>query len=95
MRCRRREGPWGSHQLLARALKWVTSVASTVEGEGGALLEELVEDVFAEVEECRMEVRAGLRIGDGVASRGDRFVRRYAARRAVDGFVGRIMGVVV
>ncbi len=31
MRCRRREGPWGSHQLDARALKCDTSVESTVE----------------------------------------------------------------
>lgn len=31
MRWRRREGPWGSHQLDARALKCKTSVGSTVE----------------------------------------------------------------
>jgi hypothetical protein len=30
MRWRRREGPWGSHQLEARALKCDTSVGSTV-----------------------------------------------------------------
>lgn len=30
MRWRRREGPWGSHQLEARALKCETSVGSTV-----------------------------------------------------------------
>ena len=29
MRCKRREGPCGSHQLEARALKWETSVGST------------------------------------------------------------------
>jgi hypothetical protein len=33
MRWRRRDGPWGSHQLLARALKWETSVGSTEEVE--------------------------------------------------------------
>lgn len=31
MRCRGREGPWGSHQDEASALKWETSVGSTVE----------------------------------------------------------------
>jgi hypothetical protein len=30
MRCRRREGPWGSHQLDASPLKCDTSVGSTV-----------------------------------------------------------------
>jgi hypothetical protein len=35
MRCRRRDGPWGSHHDEARALKCDTSVGSTVEfGEG-------------------------------------------------------------
>ena len=34
MRCRRREGPWGSHQLEARREKWTTSVCETEEGEG-------------------------------------------------------------
>lgn len=29
-----REGPWGSHQVDARALKWLTSVWSTVEWDG-------------------------------------------------------------
>lgn len=40
MRWRRREGPWGSHQLEARALKCVTSVGST-EDLGGAEAEAL------------------------------------------------------
>jgi hypothetical protein len=31
MRWRRREGPWGSHHDDASALKWDTSVGSTVE----------------------------------------------------------------
>lgn len=39
MRCKSREGPWGSHQLLARALKWVTSAGSTEEFGGGEELE--------------------------------------------------------
>ena len=34
MRWRSREGPWGSHQLDARALKCETSVGSTVPVEG-------------------------------------------------------------
>lgn len=35
MRCRRREGPWGSHQEDARELKWDISVGSIeVFGEG-------------------------------------------------------------
>ena len=34
MRCSRRELPWGSHHDEARALKWDTSVGSTVEAEG-------------------------------------------------------------
>jgi len=33
MRWSNREGPWGSHQLLASALKWDTSVGSTEEVE--------------------------------------------------------------
>lgn len=33
MRCRRREGPWGSHQVEARALKCETSMGLTEEGE--------------------------------------------------------------
>lgn len=42
MRCRRRDGPWGSHQLEASALKWDTSVGST-EDLGVSWLEEVVE----------------------------------------------------
>lgn len=34
MRWRSREEPWGSHHEEARALKWDTSVGSTVEAEG-------------------------------------------------------------
>ena len=35
MRCRRREGPCGSHQVEARAEKWESSVEETEEGCGG------------------------------------------------------------
>jgi hypothetical protein len=35
MRCRRREGPWGSHHDEASALKWLISFASMVEAGGG------------------------------------------------------------
>ena len=35
MRCRRREGPCGSHQVEARAEKWESSVDETEEGCGG------------------------------------------------------------
>lgn len=42
MRWRRREGPTGSHQLEARALKWETSVGSTVDF-GDVFVEEEVE----------------------------------------------------
>lgn len=52
MRWRRRDGPCGSHQLDARALKWETSVGSTEE----ALLEV---DESARVE-CSREEVAGL-----------------------------------
>jgi hypothetical protein len=45
MRWRRREGPWGSHQLDASALKCVTSVGSTVELEVGLWCFEGVEDM--------------------------------------------------
>lgn len=39
MRCRRREGPWGSHHVEARREKWVSSVGSTevVDGPLGAV----------------------------------------------------------
>ena len=50
MRWRRREGPWGSHQLDARALKCDTSVGSTVELVGlccRALVNEKVRAVVA------------------------------------------------
>jgi hypothetical protein len=47
MRCRSREGPWGSHQLEASALKCDTSVGSTVpvcvEAEGLWRVEGVVE----------------------------------------------------
>ena len=35
MRCRRREDPWGSHHVEARALKCDTSVGLTEEVEAG------------------------------------------------------------
>lgn len=60
MRWRRREGPWGSHQLLARALKWETSVGSTEECGG-------VEEDSGAVEEAE-ERRTGI-VGDIGVSR--------------------------
>jgi hypothetical protein len=45
MRWRSREGPWGSHQLLASALKCATSVGSTDEFGGmGEVLEDCEAD---------------------------------------------------
>lgn len=39
MRWRRRDGPWGSHQVDARALKCETSVGSTDDFGGGWVVE--------------------------------------------------------
>jgi hypothetical protein len=54
MRCRRREGPWGSHHEEARVLKWDTS-------EGSMLLEGLgvVEVVRVAVRDLETERRRG------------------------------------
>lgn len=44
MRCSSRDGPTGSHQLDASALKWETSVGSTEDLGGSGAAEELVEE---------------------------------------------------
>ena len=62
MRWRSREGPWGSHQLDASALKCDTSVGST-EDLGGTWGEDWVEEkrTAVVVEGIRWEM--GLRVG--------------------------------
>lgn len=57
IRWRRREGPTGSHQLEASALKWETSVGSTVDF-GGEV--EVAEEEEEEVEEKRI---SGVELG--------------------------------
>jgi len=49
MRCRSREGPWGSHHDEASALKWETSVGSTVEWDVGLCCFDVVVDMHREI----------------------------------------------
>lgn len=68
MRWRRREGPTGSHQLEASALKWDTSVGSTVDLEGSCAEEEVVEEGRigdAQSGGCARTARAGVERYDG------------------------------
>ena len=62
IRWRRREGPTGSHQLEASALKWETSVGSTVDfgGEVEGAVEVAEEEEEEEVEEKRI---SGVELG--------------------------------
>jgi hypothetical protein len=64
MRWRRRDGPWGSHQLDASALKWETSVGSTVELEVGLWCFEGVEDMGRDPDIVGIP-SAGCLAGDG------------------------------
>ena len=82
MRWRSREGPWGSHQLEAKALKWETSVEETDELEDedeDELEDELEEAVCAE---CRriwgLLRRRAARVG------GERRTRRAREEREED-----------
>lgn len=90
MRCRSREGPCGSHQLEARALKWDTSVGSTEDVEVEVL------EAWASCWRGRLVVMVRAWRGDADAGDGvDVEVRREAgcdwtrSRRSEEGRVRR------
>lgn len=90
MRCRSREGPWGSHQDEASALKWETSVGSTVEWDVGLCCFEIVVDMHREIRGDRN--RSGVRMA-GFRYRGVCAIQLRIDCTALAGICGLMVGV--